>query len=78
MAKQKGEFEHLEDEDQSEDLALASTVTYDQQVALPEVNNNDAVLATIAFPALAVMLGAMCWNQRRAFKKQTLDDYHAM
>jgi hypothetical protein len=57
-----------QDEDESE-LALASTISMDEPVALPEVNNNDAIFATIAFPAIAVILGAMCWNQRKAFRK---------
>ena len=56
------EFE-LEDEDENcDELALASTMSIDEQIALPEVKNNDALYATIAFPALAVILGAMCWN----------------
>ena len=62
------------EEDESE-LALVSTVSYDERASLPEVKNTDAIYATIAFPALAVILGAMCWNQRKAFRKQTSDDF---
>ena len=56
---------------------MASTVSYEQSEALPEVNNNDVLYATIAFPALALILGAMCWNQRKAFRKQGVDDFHS-
>ena len=57
---------------------MASTLTYNNPDALPEVNNNDALYATIAFPALALILGAMCWNQRKASRKQTSDDFQSI
>ena len=76
------DMELLDDDQEYDQLAMTQTV-YDEQLGSDsEPQNDSAIYAAIAFPAIAgLVLGAICWKKRAALKIQAqeeTDDYIAI